>query len=398
MRRLWSHRERTDSSLRFTREDLRQLADAPREPSVSCFLPTHRNPPDKREDRTRFKNLLNEAEERLVGYGLRSAQARLRLDPARQLLEDEAFWENVWDGLAVFISPSVFRRFTVSTALREYLDVGDRFYLQPLLPVLQADGRYFLLGLSQQRVALLEGTRESLVEIPVPALPQDLASALHFESFPPEGDVQVRSQSPRGGAGRQSMWGGHAEEKEDVTRFLLEFFHSVDHAVAPLLRGERAPLVLAAVEYLHPLYSQVNSYPHLLPEGVLGNPEGFRIEELHRRATAVVAAALEREIEEAVAEYSENAGGDRSSQNVAKIIVGAFFGRVSRLFVQRDAQLWGRFDQRTLQVHVHSRKEKGDVDLLDWTAMKVLATDGVVHALPPELVPGGGPMAALFRF
>lgn len=396
-RALKPHRERSDSSLRFTREDLRRLAEAPREPSVSCFLPTHRNPPDKKEDRTRFKNLLNEAEERLIGDGLRVVETRRRLEPARSLLEDDSFWENVWDGLAVFVSPSLFRRYTVPMALREFLDVGDRFHLKPLLPVLQGDGRYFLLGLSQRRVALFEATRESLVELPVPRLPQNLASALHLESFPPQRSLEFRSQAPRAGR-RQAMWHGHAEEKEDVTRYLLDFFHSVDRAVAPLLRSERAPLVLAAVDYLHPLYAQVNSYPYLLPEGVHGSPEGFGVEDLHRRSSGVVAAAFGRELDRAVAEYSEFAGGPRSSQEVSTIIVGASFGRVSRLFVQRDVELWGRFDPQSLEVRIHGRKEKGDVDLLDWAAVRTLSTDGVVHTLPRERIPGGGPMAALFRF
>jgi hypothetical protein len=364
---------------------------------VSCFLPTHRNPPDKKEDRTRFRNLLDEAEDRLTAEGLRRAEARRQLAPARLLLEDEPFWENVWDGLAVFVSPSLFRRYTVATVLREFLDVGDRFHLKPLLPVLQRDGRFFLLGLSQHRVALFEGTRESLVEVPVARMPHDLASALYVENFPPERGLQFRSQAPKSGR-RQSMWHGHAEEKEDTARFLLDFFQSVDRAVAPALRGERAPLVLAAVDYLHPLYAQANSYPHLLPDGVRGNPDGFGVEDLHRRATAVVAAAMDREIDRAVATYTEHAGGPRSSQEVTTIIVGASLGRVSRLFVQRDVELWGRIDPATLEVRVHDRREKGDVDLLDWGAMRTLSTDGAVYTLPRDRIPGAGPMAALFRY
>lgn len=49
-------------------------------------------------------------------------------------------------------------------------------------------------------------------------------------------------------------------------------------------------------------------------------------------------------------------------------------------------------------MRVHERREEGDEDLLDWAAVRTLATGGVVHALPRARVPGGGPMAALFRF
>jgi len=324
---------------------------------------------------------LNDAESRLIADGLRRPEARSLLAPARELLKDEPFWESVWDGLAVFVSPGFFRRYVVASALREFVEVGSRFHLKPLLPVLERDGRFFLLGLSQQRVALFEGTPESFVEIPVPGMPQDLASALHVERFPPQRDILFRTQAPR----------------ED-TRFILDYFQSVDRAVAPALRAERAPLVLAAVEYLHPLYAQVNSYPHLLPDGIRGNPGTFAVDDLHRRAAAVAAAALDRRVDDAVASYVEQAAGPRASQELSTILVGAFFGTVARLFVPGGVELWGRFDPTTLEVRVHERKEKGDVDLVDWAAVRVLSNDGEVFTLPRERLPGKGPLAALFRY
>lgn len=329
---------------------------------------------------------------------MRTPEARRRLEPARELLDDDPFWETVRDGLAIYLSPSMFRAYSVSSPLREFLEVGDRFHLKPLLPVLRGEGRFFLLALSQHRLALYEGTRESLVEVVVPKLPKDIASALHVDRFPPERHLEFRSQAPKGGRRQAAMWHGHAGEKEDITRFLLDFFHPVDRAVSAHLRGDRTPLLLAAVDYLHPLYAQVNTYPHLLSDGVRGNPDGFNLEDLHRRAWSVVESSLARELEKALAEYQDVAGGPRSSQEMSTIVVGACFGRIARLFVAQDVELWGRFDPQTLEVRVHDRREEGDEDLLDWAAVRTLSTDGLVHVLPRGRMPGGGTMAALFRF
>jgi hypothetical protein len=345
----------------------------------------------------RLKNLLHEAGERLVDQGLRTSESRRLLEPARGLLADDYFWETLRDGLAVMVSPSIFRAYTVSMPLREFLEVNDRFHLKPLLPILQSNGRFYLLGLSQERVVLLEGSSESLVECAVPRLPKDLVSALYLESFPPEHSLDFRNLSPKAG-GRGTLFHGHAEETEDVTRFLLDYFHAVDRAVSPFLRNERVPLVLVAVDYLHPLYAGVNTYPHLLAEGIFGNPDVFNIEELHRRAWAVVESAREREIEKALAEYRELGGGPRSSEELSTILVGAYFGRIGRLFVAEDVEVWGRFDLQTLETRIHDPREPGDVDLLDWAALRTLSTDGIVQVLPRARIPGGGPMAALFRF
>jgi hypothetical protein len=299
--------------------------------------------------------------------------------------------------LAVFVSPSLFRAYTVSTPIREFLEVGDRFYLKPLLPVLRNDGRFYLLGLSQERVVLLEGSRESLQEVAVPDLPKDLPSALHLESFPPERQLEYRSQAPKAGR-RMGLFHGHAEEAEDISRFLLDYFHAVDRAVSAFLRGRRAPLLLAAVDYHHPLYAEANTYPHLLRHGVFGNPDGFNVEDLHGRAWAVVKASLDQDLDRALGEYREMGGGPRSSEEVSTILIGAYFGRIGRLFVADDMQLWGRFDPQTLGVSVHDPRQDGDVDLLDWAAIRTVSTDGAAYVVPRDRVPGGVPMAALFRF
>jgi hypothetical protein len=366
-------------------------------PCVSCFLPTHRNPSEKKEDRMRLKNLLNEAERRLAGRGMRSPQVRALLEPARDLLNEEPFWETLRDGLAFFRSASLFRVYTVSIPIREFLDVGDRFHLKPLLPVLRSDGRFYLLGLSQERVILLEGTRESLVELAVPDLPRDLASALHVEQFPPEHTLELRTQTSRAG-GQGAIFHGHAEEYEDVTRYLREYFRQVDRAVTVFLRGSRAPLLLAAVDYLHPLYAEANRYPHLLRSGVHGNPEVFNVEELHRRAWSIVESTLDLELDRALFEYSDLGGGPRSSEEPSTILVGAYFGRIGRLFVAEDTELWGRFDPNTLSLSVHPTRRQDDVELLDWAAIRTVSADGAVYVVPRARVPGGGPMAALFRF
>jgi len=44
---------------------------------------------------------------------------------------------------------------------------------------------------------------------------------------------------------------------------------------------KKAPLVLAGVEYLFPIYQEANTYPDLVEEGITGNPENLKPEELH---------------------------------------------------------------------------------------------------------------------
>src|SRR5687767_7735657 len=49
-----------------------------------------------------------------------------------------------------------------------------------------------------------------------------------------------------------------------------------------------APMVLAAVEHLVPVWRHASTYPHLVDETLAGNPEGLGSHELHAGAWAVV--------------------------------------------------------------------------------------------------------------
>ncbi len=125
---------------------------------VSLYTPTHRHIPETEQDPIRFKNLLREAEERLIASGLSAREVRELLQPAQKLLEDASFWKFQSDGLALFLSANLFRTYCLPFGFTEMTVVTNRFHLKPLLQVLTGDGRFFILALSQKQVRLLEGT------------------------------------------------------------------------------------------------------------------------------------------------------------------------------------------------------------------------------------------------
>jgi hypothetical protein len=88
---------------------LQALMEQPGGTCVSLFLPTCRAGRETRQGRIRLKNLLREAERRLLACRLRSTEVKEVLEPIRALVEDALFWRDQRDGLALFRSPDVFR-------------------------------------------------------------------------------------------------------------------------------------------------------------------------------------------------------------------------------------------------------------------------------------------------
>lgn len=97
----------------------------------------------------------------------------------------------------------------------------------------------------------------------------------------------------------------------------------MDAGIRILLRGQRAPLVLAGVEYLFPIYREASGYPGLVDEGIAGNPEPLSPATLHRQAWSLLEPRFARAEEEAAARYRQLAGTGRTSMDVALIVPAA---------------------------------------------------------------------------
>ena len=141
-------------------------------------------------------------------------------------------------------------------------------------------------------------------------------------------------------------------------------------------------------------------YPHLVDEGIEGNPEELKAKELHEQAWAIVQPRFLTAQKEAAAQYRQlaGAGSEQASNDLKEIVPAAYHGRVETLFVTVGLQKWGSFDPGTNVVHMHEEAEPGDEDLLDFAAVQTLLSRGTVYAVEPEKVPDEALLAAVFRY
>jgi hypothetical protein len=164
------------------------------------------------------------------------------------------------------------------------------------------------------------------------------------------------------------------------------------------LKGKRAPLVLAGVEYLLPIYKEANTYQHLVDEGITGNQENSKPEELKSQAWEIVEPLFLQEQQEAIDHYKELTATGLTSTDIKEAVPAAYYGRVDQLFVAVGVQKWGSFDPDNNTIDVHSEAELGDEDLLDSAAIQTILNGGTVYAVEPEKVPDEAPLAAVFRY
>jgi hypothetical protein len=380
-------------------DELKALMERREGPCVSVFMPTHRRGAETQQDRIRFKNLLKQAEERLTHNGLRVPNAKELLQPAQALVQDSLFWSHQSDGLAVFFSGEGARQFSLPFNFDELVVVADRFHLKPMLPILSGDGRFYVLALSQNQVRLLQGTRYSVDDLDLDGIPQSLEAALRLDT--PEKLIQwhTRMRGGTGGTGkRASTFHGHGGAPDDLKENLLQYLRQVDKGLHDLIGSSQSPLVLAAVDYLFPIYKEANTYAHLMEQGIPGNPEGLSAQQLHAQAWNIIEPHFQQAQQDAVSQYNRLAGTGRSSKDLEVIVREAYHGRVDVLFVATGVQRWGSFDVDANAVHWHDKTEPGDEDLLDFAAIQTFLNGGTVYAVEPENVPDDRHLAAIFRY
>jgi hypothetical protein len=365
-------------------------------PAISILMETHRAGREIGQDWIRLKNLLRAVERQLDARGLaRDDTARL-LEAGQALVDERAFWRHQEDGLAVYAAPNFFRTYHCPQPLREMAVVSDRFHVTQLFPLLSADRRFYVLALSQKNVRLIEATRTSAVEVDLGDLPRSVTEALMTE--PPGQELQHHVVSAVG-AEHAAMFHGHGggglEHRKEEIR---QFFHQLDRGLHPLLKDREDPLVLAAVEYLVPLYRETNTHPGLLPDGILGNSEGQSASVLGARAWDIVHAHLDRAETRAIARYQDLAGSGRVSTDLATVVRAAHEGRIADLFLAAGTERWGSFEPASGALTVRDGPGVVGEDLLNVAAIHAFQRGATIHVLERARVPEGHDVAALFRY
>jgi hypothetical protein len=386
---------------RLSKNEIKTLLGKHEEPCVSIFLPTGRGGVESQQDELRLRHQIRDTENRLLLENLRSTKIEKLLEPFNALLEDGGFWLHTLDGLAIFRTLEMFSYYRLPFSFKEQVVVSDHFYLKPLLPLLATGGRFYVLALSQNAVRLLEGTRFSIQELELPeTVPANLAEALKYEEA--ENEVSFYTSSSGGlvgkGGRRATIFYGQGVGHDDSKDHLLRYFQQIDRGLHELLKDESAPMVLAGVEYLFPIYQQANTYTYLLHQGVPGNPDKLSAGALHEAAWEVVEPYLQRVQKRTAIQYRDNVGTARTSNDIREIMPAAYYGQIGSLFVSIDHELWGHFDPTSNTIHVHKEARFKDDDLLDEAAAQTILHGGAVYAVEQAKVPDESVLAAVFRY
>jgi hypothetical protein len=347
---------------------------------ISIYLPTTPVTRDNLIDRITFKNAIADAVAQLEAANLdkRSITAAYRI--LNELLHDECFWTYQADGLAVFATPRELRTFRLPVCVEHTVEVADRFHLKPMLPLRAYPGACFVLALSQRTVRIVEVTSSLAETVTVQAMPNSMSDAL-------------KRQFPKDRAPARRIQG-----REGMNVVIGQYCRMIDRALRAILAGRTQPLVVAAVEEMAAIYKANNSYPHVLSETIIGNPDRISNQELAITARDLAAKHAKRIISDRLHLINERASSDMTSTDVAKIAKAAVSGRVGTLLLDIATARPGTIDPKHGTVTLAEQPSADTYDILDELAGLTIRTGGDVLPVSRAMLPADSPVAAIFRF
>ncbi|MDQ3191624.1 MAG: hypothetical protein M3Q58_08525 [Bacteroidota bacterium] len=379
-------------------EEIKKLSEIQSDNCVSIYLPTHFFGKEtfEGEDLINFKSTIQKMEGQLIEKGVKKDKVENMLKPAKELIKNSGFWRKQSKGLAVFISDNFFKHYELPIEFTSFDIISNKFHLKPLFPIIFDDGIFYLLAFSKDQVKLYTATKHSITEVELEDLvPQGMEEALMYDD-PSSGTLQHHSgQGGQANAMFHGHGGGKDTQKTDVARYL----NVVDEGIMKLIKGDHTPMVLAAVDYLVPIYKGVSNYNHITENAVFGNPEYVNVNEIHEKAWQVVEPELRRNREKAILNYKENFNASLVTSSPERIIPAAYYKQVNQLFIEKDANIWGKFDLQNNNLEIHDTFQEGDSCLINEAAVQSFINGAEVYALSKEEMPeANSPISAVLRF
>ncbi len=364
-----------------TRAEIERLAAFRGGPAVSLYLPTPPLTQDAQADRIQLKNLLKAAVVEIEGTGAAKRSVRAIEESVEAIIDDDDFWAEQANSLAVFATPESVRTFRLPNRLVPLVEVSDRFHLKPLLRSVAFPHHAFLLAISMGAVRLVEVSADLPPhEITVPGLPRDAAHALGRRSH-----IERRGNMASGES---------TSENASMTRYA----RAVDQALRPVLSGHERPLILAASEPLASICRSVCSYPHLAVEVIAGSADHTSDHELAAAARAVLDGVYASEIAGIGSLFATRAGQGRATCDVSTAARAATFGAIDQLIVDMDVDMPGTVAENDGAVTFADKADGVNYSITDEITRRAMLSGARVVAARASDIPGGGALAAILRY
>ena len=214
---------------------LKKLKNISSENCITIIMNSHRTKPDNLKDPIALKNLIKEAEHRLLSDTTKR-DANVLIDKLNTLAEKIDHSHNL-DSLMLFVNHEIAEYTRLAIKVEDRVVIDNTFSTRDLIRDMHKESNYYVLVLSQEKVRLIEALNDQVVT--------------EFKSpFPIENkQFFTRNKAESAVASRQSS-------------LIAEFFNQVDKEVNEIRKHNPLPVLICTVEENYPEYLKIADQKH----------------------------------------------------------------------------------------------------------------------------------------
>lgn len=288
-----------------------KLANEINKPCVTISLNTHRTHPDREKDKIVLKNLLTEAEKRVIHEFGKKAVSKL-LNKISQVEETIDFDYNL-DSLHIFISNSTLEMIRLAwptTANRIY--IAEVFDVRTIIKAVNRVEDYLIMMLSQGGVNLYHAMNECIVE------------EIKNDDFPFDETPYYAANGPER---------SNAKLMDDLIR---EYFNQVDKALIKVCHEMEMDCIVISTEDNYVFLKEVADNPEIYIGHAAIDYNKTKPHQLVLQAWGIIQLRQEERRAKAISEVKDAVSESKVVTDLGEIYRAATEGRGDLLIVRDD--------------------------------------------------------------
>ncbi|MGI9546372.1 MAG: hypothetical protein ACR2MM_03985 [Flavobacteriaceae bacterium] len=387
-----------DKYLPISQQKLEKLAKFNEQYCVSMYIPMYKSGKEQNQglSQAHLKSCTKIAHQNLLAQGMDKSEAQQYLEPISELQTNVQLWRNPSDGLAIFLDKQnglTYHRIPSKFEPTTY--VSDHFYLVPLLPLLEFDTTFYLLELSQDHVKLYHGSKFGIEDLFVNDFAPETLEEVVGSDFEQK-MLQFHTGHSMYSAG---SFHGKGEGKDDERKEISQFFREINKGVLKAIKNRHAPLVLACVDWLYPIYKEANTYPHLYPDHLSGDPEYTTKSKMQQEAWELITSIYQKKKKQKTVLFGELIHTQRTCHQISEIVPAAKQGKIETLFLSKGDEVYGSYNGTNNCVILDTEKAAFNFSLINRAALNTILQGGKVFTMEPEDMPvKKRPLNAIYRY
>lgn len=288
---------------------LKELKSIKADNCITIILNTHRTMPDNHQDKILLKNLVTEAENRLV----ESADKRVAANLIERIKELESSIDHTLnlESLILFVNEDISEFVRIPIKVEDRVIIGDTFATRDLMRTLHLNSSYYVLVLGQGKARLIEAFNDKVIK--------EVGKPFPFEN--------------------QQLFGLSRQESGNSALLLnrmSEYYNQVDKHVNEVRKNSGLPVLISSDEANFHEYLKVADHKDTIYQIHLG---GSRLEDkedaIVRDAWEIIKEYVAERNNKRISELETATGKGNFRSDINDIWRATKEGKIQTLFVEQ---------------------------------------------------------------